>query len=92
MSRRSKAQWRELISEQQASGLSAAEFCRRESINPKYFSLRKGKLTAANSAFSEVTRSSIETVHAMPGRIKVRVIELEVSRDALAVVLEQLRQ
>ena len=41
MSRRTQAQWRDLISQQQSSGVSAAQFCRERSINPNYFSARK---------------------------------------------------
>ena len=92
MSRRNKAQWRELILQQQSSGLSAAEFCRRESINPKYFSMRKGLLAEASSAFCEVTPSSITAVKVTPERIKLRVIEFDISSDSLATVLKQLRE
>jgi hypothetical protein len=35
--RRSEATWRELFSRQTASGVTAAEFCRTEGINPGVF-------------------------------------------------------
>ncbi len=92
MSRRSKAQWRELISQQQSSGLSAAEFCRRESINPKYFSTRKVQLSEVGSSFVEVARSSKAAVSVPPRTIELRVIEIEVPSDCLSDVLKQLRQ
>jgi hypothetical protein len=92
MSRRSKAQWRELISQQQLSELSAAEFCRRESINAKYFSMRKGQLAGASSAFCEVAPSSITGVKVTPERIKLRVIEFDVPTNNLSTVLKQLRE
>ena len=92
MSQRSKAQWVELITQQQSSGLSAAEFCRRESINPKYFSMRKGLLTETGSAFCEVTPSSISAVKATPDNIKFRVIEFDISPESLSAVLKQLRE
>ena len=92
MSRRSKAQWRELISQQQSSGLSAAEFCRRESINPKYFSTRKVQLSEVGSSFVEVARSSKAEVSMPPRTIELRVIEIEVPSDCLSDVLKQLRQ
>jgi len=92
MSRRSKAQWRELISQQQSSGLSAAEFCRSESINPKYFSMRKGLLTETGSAFCEVTPSSITGVKVTPERINLRIIEFDISLDSLPAMLKQLRE
>ncbi len=44
MKRRSQKQWQEVIIKQQQSGLSAAQFCRNENINQKYFSLRKVQL------------------------------------------------
>ena len=92
MSRRSKAQWRELITQQQSSGLSAAEFCHRESINPKYFSMRKVLLAETDSAFCEVTPSSIAAVNVTPDKIKLRVIEFDISPDSLSAVLKQLRE
>ena len=38
---RSKEDWKALIEAQLESGLSAAEFCRQQQINAKYFSKRK---------------------------------------------------
>jgi hypothetical protein len=70
MARRSKAQWREIIREQAASGLNASAFCQARGVNPKYFSLRRRQLssdvppndaTATLSAFAPVTvRRSVE--------------------------------
>lgn len=56
MKRRSQKQWQEVIIKQQ-SGLSAAQFCRDENINQKYFSLRKVNLKKSKSndlAFTKV--------------------------------------
>lgn len=92
MSRRSKAQWRELILQQQSSGLTAAEFCRRESINQKYFSTRKIELSQAASNFVEVVQPGKTVTNALPNMIQLRVIEFEVPLDILASVLDQLRQ
>jgi len=44
MAYRSRDDWRELIEEQQTSGMIAAVFCRERNINAKYFSLRKQQL------------------------------------------------
>jgi hypothetical protein len=44
MKRRNKQQWQEIINTQQQSGLSAAQFCRNERIDQKYFSTRKRQL------------------------------------------------
>lgn len=38
---RSQENWKALIEAQLESGLSAAEFCRQQQINPKYFSKRE---------------------------------------------------
>ena len=49
MKRRSQKQWQEIIIKQQQSGLSAAQFCRDENINQKYFSFRKVNLKKSKS-------------------------------------------
>ena len=56
MSRRTKAQWQDLIAQQSSSGLSAAEFCRNLNLNTKYFSLRKKRLknSTATTGFTRV--------------------------------------
>ena len=41
---RSKAQWLELFKKHEASGLSAAQFCRDEKLCAKHFSKRKQQL------------------------------------------------
>jgi hypothetical protein len=45
MRKRSEEQWRALFLQQEASGLSAAEFCNQHDLCPKYFSLRRKQLT-----------------------------------------------
>ena len=92
MNRRTKAQWRELISQQQSSSLSAAEFCRRESVNPKYFSVRKKQLSDALPNFVEAVVSSEPKVDSSSNLIKLRIIDLDVPLDKLACVLDQLRR
>lgn len=44
MKRRTQDEWRELIKQQQDSGLSASQFCKERDINDKYFSTIKYKL------------------------------------------------
>lgn len=59
MTRRSSQDWQTLITEQTASGLSAAAFCRTHGLNAKYFSLRKTQLTKqAAPAFIPVQLSA----------------------------------
>jgi hypothetical protein len=55
MKRRTKAQWLSLIKEFENSGLSQVRFCAERGLNPKYFSLRRAKLKAAeqHSSFIE---------------------------------------
>ena len=54
MARRSKAEWLRLIEEHKTSGLSAAEFCRRNKLDAKYFGLRRREFTAPKASFVEV--------------------------------------
>lgn len=44
MKRRSHDEWRVLFAGQEASGLSAAEFCQQNDLCPKHFSLRRKQL------------------------------------------------
>jgi len=50
MIRRTPAEWKALIQEQQASGLNQAQFCQKRNICPRYFSLRKKRLTTNDKA------------------------------------------
>ena len=85
MIKRSKAEWLRLIEEHKASGLSAAEFCRRNKLDSKYFSLRRRELTKPGAAFVEVTPS-----HRTSSVVTVRVIELTVPLAELKSVLASL--
>ena len=87
--RRSEADWRELIEECNASGLTAAEFCRRNGLNAKYFSLQKAKLKNANKAFVAVQPATVREVR--PSTVKLRIVELDVSLNELSSVLASLR-
>jgi len=90
MTRRTQAQWCELIELQRTSGLSAAEFCRRNSVNAKYFSLRKQKLKQTAGNFVRVSPSVTQPSPVAVADIKVRVIELEVPSDAIGESLTML--
>ncbi len=50
MIRRTPAEWKALIQEQQASGLNQAQFCLKRNICPRYFSLRKKQLITKDKA------------------------------------------
>ena len=81
MSRRTPAEWRELIAQQQTSGVSAAQFCRERSINPKYFSARKKQLRNSANSFVQVAPPVLPS--ATGASVKLRVIEAEVPGDTL---------
>lgn len=85
MNRRTKAQWRALFDEQQTSGLNATEFCRRESINPKYFSLRKRELSP--SSLVRVVPSARLSEPDVKS-IKIRVIEFDLPQSSLSESLD----
>ena len=51
--RRSRDEWREIITQQQASGLTVAAFCRRAQLSPISFFAWRRKLRAAVT-FAEV--------------------------------------
>jgi len=91
MSRRSEEEWRELITQQQSSGISAAQFCREHSINPKYFSTRKQQLSSSASTFVQMTPSA--DLGASCASAKLRIIDVQVSEstilNTLSLLLEQ---
>jgi hypothetical protein len=42
-----RARWQQRLSAQQSSGIAQTQWCRQNGIEPKYFSLWKGKLAKA---------------------------------------------
>jgi len=96
MIRRSKSQWRELVTKQQSSGLNATEFCRRNTINAKYFSARKRQLDNGGNPFVQITPPVVSRVGPATKLIKLRVIELDLPQEAmiesLALLLNAERQ
>jgi hypothetical protein len=77
MARRTKAQWQALIQEQQSSGLIAAEFCRRQGVDAKYFGLRKKQLARVAGEFVKVSAQTNVATSFTSSGIKLRVIEVE---------------
>lgn len=66
MKRRSKTEWIALFDARRQSGQTAAEFCRRHDICPKYFSLRQQQLGWRDGkAFVAVTRGASGTEAAL---------------------------
>jgi hypothetical protein len=52
MARRTRSQWQALFDAQAASGQTAAEFCRQQGVNAKYFSLRRHQLSEVSESLS----------------------------------------
>lgn len=93
MARRTQEQWRQLIEEQQASGLNATVFCRDRHINPKYFSLRKQQLTRpAQADFIRATREATQpTPHTQPS-LHYKGIELTLENCSVEWVAQLIRK
>ena len=85
MIKRNEAQWRELFLQHEQSGLSAAVFCREQSLCPKYFSLRKKQL-GDKPAFVQVKSkpqtNSIDQPKSNQA-VRIRVIEFDVPLSGL---------
>jgi len=60
MGRKSLADWKTMVERQLTSGLTAAEFCRQNHLNQKYFSQYKCKLKNTPPAFIKVKPKALE--------------------------------
>ena len=85
MPRRTEEEWRDLIAQQQSSGVSAAKFCRERAITSKYFSTRKKQLCGSANSFVQVAGSSVPRSVESP--VKLRIIEVDIRAD---IVLDSL--
>ena len=63
MNKRTAEQWQALFVAQQASGLNQAQFCKREGLCPKHFSLRRKQLLGADAI---AATSSTAFIQAQP--------------------------
>lgn len=61
----SKQQWRELLNEQQHSGLSIAAFCRDNNINAKNFYNHSHKAKKASQKLPSFVKAQIRSDHPM---------------------------
>jgi len=67
------AQWRQRIRSQRASGLSIAEFCRREDVSPHSFYVWKRKLReTASAGKSSSEASALQQSWKRPGVVRSR--------------------
>ena len=102
MIKRTTQQWLSLFEAHTQSGLSAAAFCRQQSLCPKYFALRKKQLlvsdtsqtTSANFVKVQTTEQSV-TLHdtqtiKLRGQFGEVLIQGQVTADRLGSVLKQL--
>ena len=93
MKRRTPEQWQALFNEHKTSGLTAAEFCRQNNLNAKYFSLRRQQLQTKLSAFVKATMStdncSFELIHIRYQNIELH-LPLSISSQSLADLIKAL--
>lgn len=84
MARRTREQWLGLFEAQVESGLSAAEFCRGQGINPNYFCQRKAHFGRDRQAARENPVGFVELKRplAAAGRVEVRFGEVSLSLPA----------
>ena len=60
MSRKTLAEWKPLVDQQIASGLSVVEFCQQHQLSPKYFYSRKS-LIYKNNTTSGFVKAEVVT-------------------------------
>ena len=99
MVKRTEADWRALFEAHDASGLSAATFCKENKLCPKYFSLRRRQLLGekpkvVSPAFVKIERSkSVASRGVGDIRLKAGAVELQLidaSPEFIAAVVKQL--
>jgi len=92
MIKRSEAQWQALFQQHKVSGLSAAEFCRQQSLCPKHFSLRKKQLgvkpafvqVKPSNATNPISSKASEELSRNTHQVCIRLIEFEVPLSGLS--------
>jgi len=90
MVKRSEADWRALFEEHESSGLSAAEYCRRRSLCPKHFSIRKRQLSWNSSSSFVQVKPVMNTPDVPESKVSIRVVDMRVCADQLESVLTEL--
>ncbi|MEH6446833.1 MAG: hypothetical protein V7784_23300 [Oceanospirillaceae bacterium] len=74
MGRKSLVDWKTIIERQLNSGLTAAEFCRQNNLNQKYFSQYKCKFKKVPPAFIKVSPKVLwNLLNQKPTRLPVTV-------------------
>ncbi len=83
MGRKSLTDWEEIVERQLSSGLTAAEFCRQNNINQKYFSQYKCKFKKVPPAFIKVKpKASVETVQSEASTLICNGVSFQCSNTA----------
>ena len=92
MSRKTKADWARLIEAQLGSGLSAAEFCRRKRLDPRYFSLRKRRYRQSVVEPAPFVEARVVPMAVLPIQLRWRELVLVLPPDCDASWLSSLMQ
>ncbi len=99
MKRRTETQWRELIAEHEASGMTAQAFCQERGLCSKYFGRKRKQLqekreTASSLSFARVavsSRSERDRIElCLEDTLRLR-MPTTVSTSWLAALIRQLR-
>ena len=85
MVNRSDSEWRRLVAEQVASGLSAAAFCRKQGLCPKHFSLRRKQLGAVPKAAESKVKQSAFSAAKVPAALPVMEVHWQEAKLRLPV-------
>lgn len=67
MVKRTPEQWKALFAAQKTSGLNQAQFCKREGLCPKHFSLRRKQLLGAD-AIAPVPTTFVKVQSPIPSK------------------------
>jgi len=92
MAYRSRDDWRQLIEEQQASGIIAAVFCRERNINAKYFSLRKQQLFNPPKKAPAFIKASVKRMISSEPGLEFKGIYLSLGNSSPVWVAQLLRE
>ncbi|MCK5881990.1 MAG: hypothetical protein KAG18_08945 [Sinobacterium sp.] len=87
ISKRTKQQWLDLLGQQEQSGLSMAEFCRTQNINPKHFyyhSKKRRRSVADDHASTVFVRATMANNKATSGNLNTQTIRLQHKQSELS--------
>ncbi len=87
MKRRTQAQWLNLFSEHESSGLKAIEFCKEHGLCPNYFSKRKTQLLTEqkpteDSTFVPVKLNTAQSSSQLELQYEKAIIKIPITIDA----------